>query len=78
MEEEEYDSIIFTDCFSQKDDLFTAKNKRNKANTRSESDIQKMFKEGNEEYLKKYGALFKKFDVRVLKEKIWKSYNNVT
>jgi hypothetical protein len=36
-----------------------------------------MFKEGNEEYLKKYGAVFKRFDVRVLKDKIWKSYKNV-
>jgi len=36
-----------------------------------------MFKEGNEEYLRKYGPVFKRFDVRVLKDKIWKSYKNV-
>lgn len=77
MEDEEYDSIIFTDCFSQKDDLFTANYRRNKVNQRSELEIQKMLKEGNSDYMKKYGALFRKFDVRVLKDKIWKSYNNV-
>jgi len=77
LEDEEYDSIIFTDCFGQKDDLFTVKSWRKQVKARSELEITKMLSQGNAEYLKKYGALFRKFDVRVLKDKIWKSYNNV-
>jgi len=36
-----------------------------------------MFKESNMEYKKKYGNLFKKFDIKVLKEKMWSTFEKV-
>ncbi len=69
--------MIFTDCFKEKKNNFTAQNVIKKDQSRSELEITKMFNERNQEYIKKYGGLFRKFDVRALKEKIWKSYNHV-
>jgi hypothetical protein len=45
--------------------------------SRTNSEITKMFKESNIEYKKKYGNLFKKFDIKILKDKMWNTFENV-
>ena len=61
MDDENYDNIIFTDFFNQKNDLFyLKKNSNNKNNIRTDRDINKMFQQVNEEYKRKYGGLYKR------------------
>ena len=46
-------------------------------NTRTVLEINKIFRDINSEYIKKYGGLYKSFDVRKVKNEIWNSIEKV-